>query len=270
MKPAPVAAVLAAVWVLATAAPGTAQTGGDDGQALFEQNCVTCHQAGGTGVPGAFPPLAGNPDVTDAERIRTVLRNGLTGPLEVFGQTYNGQMPSFPQLTDAEVEALVTYVQSLGAQAPTTAPPTTTGPGPTADAATGRRLFSGTNRLENGGPACMSCHTAGDLNHLGGSGLGPDLTTVFTRLGGRAGLTAWLTNPASPTMQPIFTTRALTATEIADLTAFLEQASTEEAGGGLDGLWIMALGGVVALFAFMALVMRRPRLNYVQRLRSNP
>jgi mono/diheme cytochrome c family protein len=31
---------------------------------LYVQNCAGCHQAKGTGVPGTFPPLAGNPVVT--------------------------------------------------------------------------------------------------------------------------------------------------------------------------------------------------------------
>ena len=36
-----------------------------DGQALYTATCAACHQAEGTGLPGAFPPLAGSPVVND-------------------------------------------------------------------------------------------------------------------------------------------------------------------------------------------------------------
>jgi mono/diheme cytochrome c family protein len=34
------------------------------GQKIYAANCSACHGANGAGVPGAFPPLAGNPMVT--------------------------------------------------------------------------------------------------------------------------------------------------------------------------------------------------------------
>lgn len=34
-----------------------------DGQALYTQNCASCHQASGEGLKGAFPPLKGSPVV---------------------------------------------------------------------------------------------------------------------------------------------------------------------------------------------------------------
>ncbi len=46
-----------------TATPPAAATSGStapvDGAAVY-QNCAACHQAQGTGIPGAFPPLAGH------------------------------------------------------------------------------------------------------------------------------------------------------------------------------------------------------------------
>ncbi len=60
------------------------------------QTCVACHQANGQGVPGAFPPLAGTEWVTGSEeRLIRILLHGLTGPIEVNGNTYNGVMPAF-------------------------------------------------------------------------------------------------------------------------------------------------------------------------------
>jgi mono/diheme cytochrome c family protein len=84
----------------------------EKGKAIYEANCAACHGANGQGVPGAFPPLAGNPHLADANHILNVLKNGLQGPLTVNGQTYNGQMPAFPQLSDADHKAVATYIRN--------------------------------------------------------------------------------------------------------------------------------------------------------------
>lgn len=46
--------------------PGVAQTStsAPDGAQLYIQHCQSCHQPGGEGLPGAFPPLKGSPVVT--------------------------------------------------------------------------------------------------------------------------------------------------------------------------------------------------------------
>lgn len=60
------------------------------------QTCVACHQATGQGVPGVYPPLAGSEWVTGSEeRLIRVLLHGLTGPIQVKGNTYNQLMPAF-------------------------------------------------------------------------------------------------------------------------------------------------------------------------------
>lgn len=38
----------------------------------------------------------------------------------------------------------------------------------------GQRLFTGEQPFENGGPACIACHTAAGLGPLGGGTMGPD------------------------------------------------------------------------------------------------
>jgi cytochrome c oxidase cbb3-type subunit 2 len=42
-----------------------AEEAGLDGAALYATNCQSCHQAGGEGLKGAFPPLKGSPIVLD-------------------------------------------------------------------------------------------------------------------------------------------------------------------------------------------------------------
>lgn len=95
----------------ATAAP--AQPKAENGRALFETNCATCHQANGEGSAGYFPPLAGNHDLF-LERLYPVyvVLNGLSGEITVGGETFSGQMPSFAQLPDAEIAAITNYVRA--------------------------------------------------------------------------------------------------------------------------------------------------------------
>jgi mono/diheme cytochrome c family protein len=87
---------------------------GPDGSAIFNSKCATCHQPNGTGLPGAFPPLAKNPVVTgDPKKVIKIVLNGLTGTVSVAGKTYNGSMPAWKgQLSNAEIAAVLTYVRS--------------------------------------------------------------------------------------------------------------------------------------------------------------
>ncbi len=84
------------------------------GKALFASHCAVCHQATGMGIPGAFPPLKGNPAVDDADptlHIDTVL-HGAHGKV-IAGKKYNGAMPPFGgQLNDAEVANIINYERS--------------------------------------------------------------------------------------------------------------------------------------------------------------
>lgn len=85
------------------------------GEGVFNLSCATCHQPTGTGVPGAFPPLAGHaPELALAEGGRDYLINvvlyGLQGEIQVDGQTYNGVMAPWGQLSDDEIASTLNYV----------------------------------------------------------------------------------------------------------------------------------------------------------------
>jgi mono/diheme cytochrome c family protein len=116
-KPAPKTAKPAAK--PATKAASTTPTShgvaqGPDGKVVFSTTCAACHQATGEGVEGTYPPLAGSEIVNgdEAKLVRIVL-NGLTGPVEVAGETYSGMMPPWGGvLKDPEIAAVLTYVRS--------------------------------------------------------------------------------------------------------------------------------------------------------------
>jgi cytochrome c oxidase cbb3-type subunit 2 len=84
------------------------------GQALFTANCAACHQASGEGMPGAFPPLKGNPAVNDADATRhiRVVLHGLQGA-NVAGIVYSSPMPPFAEtLGDADIASIINYERS--------------------------------------------------------------------------------------------------------------------------------------------------------------
>ena len=95
-------------------APGAAAAGGAvDGAAIFAAQCAACHQATGKGLPGVFPPLDGSEWVHGEPRIlANILLHGVTGEIEVEGQTYQGAMPAFAQLSDAELAGVASYIRS--------------------------------------------------------------------------------------------------------------------------------------------------------------
>jgi mono/diheme cytochrome c family protein len=94
-----------------TGAPGLVQLGL---QVYNKPTCVACHQANGKGVPGQFPPLIRTDWVLEPEpgRIIRAVLDGLSGPIQVEGQSYNGAMvPWRGGLTDEEIAAVLTYVR---------------------------------------------------------------------------------------------------------------------------------------------------------------
>ncbi len=247
----------------------------DVGEAGFVANCASCHQADGSGIAGTFPPLAGNPAAADAAYVAEVIANGKTGPIEVDGVAYDSVMPPVPALEGAELDAVVAHVVSLAGASgsgETDQPSTETtmaAPPTVGDPDRGRELFLGSDGLDNGAAACAACHTAGAEGNLGGSSLGPDLTTAFDRLGGEAGLTGWLANPPSATMTPIFADRPMTEPEIADLVAYLAiTPSADVDDGPVDGLVVAGLALLIVLFGGMAIAWRGMRQTYAERLRS--
>jgi cytochrome c oxidase subunit 2 len=73
------------------------------GEKVYASNCAACHQANGKGA-GPIKPLDGSPKVLDADKnlqIMTVLN----------GQN-NGAMPSWKQLSDTDIAAVISYTKN--------------------------------------------------------------------------------------------------------------------------------------------------------------
>lgn len=83
-----------------------------DGAEIFNNQCIACHQTSGKGVAGEFPPLAGNRDLFRSREFPIlVLLYGLQGEIEVEGARFNGIMPPFAHLSDAQIAAVINHVR---------------------------------------------------------------------------------------------------------------------------------------------------------------
>ena len=84
-----------------------------DGEKLFAAQCAACHQPTGQGVSGTFPPLAGSEWVQgDPALTIAIVHDGLTGPITVDGEAYQGSMPAFAgQLSPDELAAVLSHVR---------------------------------------------------------------------------------------------------------------------------------------------------------------
>ena len=89
-----------------------------DGAQVFDTSCAFCHQAGGVGVPGQFPRLAGRIGVIASTPdgkafLPKVLLNGMSGRITADGEEILGIMPGFDSMSDDDMAALLTYLTGL-------------------------------------------------------------------------------------------------------------------------------------------------------------
>ncbi len=199
---------------------------------FFQQNCASCHTIGGGRLTG--------PDLKDVtkQKDRAWIEHFIQNPKAVIdgGDPYALQlqqdargvvMPTMRGLTPQMAKDLLDMIEAESklpklrfagvsiSDRPFTA----------ADVAIGTGIFMGTRRLSQGGPPCISCHTLGTIGGLGGGRLGPDLTRVYERLGGRKAVGSWVSAPATPTMQAVFRQHPLQSEEILPLLSVFEDAA---------------------------------------------
>jgi mono/diheme cytochrome c family protein len=85
------------------------------GRVIYQKLCVACHQQDGAGKDGVAPPLDGSEWVQAAsgERLVRIVLNGLNGPIQVHGKTWNLVMPPWREnLSDEEIAIVLDYVRS--------------------------------------------------------------------------------------------------------------------------------------------------------------
>jgi mono/diheme cytochrome c family protein len=247
--------LLQTVWLVQAAPNGQSA---EEGRIVFEQYCASCHTMGGGDLAG--PDLQGVAEKRDPAWLRRWLQEpdvmlAENDPIatDLLHQYNNIPMPN-QNLSATEIDALLAY---LGAAA--SAPVSPDQPARemlVGNPGSGRDLFTGADRMSNGGMACIACHDSGALGVPGGGLLGPDLTNAVTRYGGESGMIAVLGNVPFPSMVPVYQNRPLTPQEQADLAAFMQQSvakDTPNRGLRHFSLYILAFGmmDVFLLLLFM-------------------
>lgn len=227
---------------------------------IFRTYCAACHTIGQGGTTG--PDLKG----VGTRRSADWLKRWISNPDLVLAEKdpatvalvhqYKMRMPN-QHLTDTEVAALVTYLES----SPAAPGPAGAGPVALGDAAAGKALFTGAVRSKNGGASCIACHGVAGIGVLGGGTVGPDLTGAYTKLG--AALIAWPTN--MPVMRPIYVAAPLTDKEQADLLAFLKSEAAAQPTHP-PATWLVGwVGGEALLLLLGAHLTWRRRLRDVRK-----
>jgi hypothetical protein len=195
-------------------------------------------------------------------------------------------MPDQPTFTDQDIEAILAYIAS---ESPQYLPESDAGItvtddqpaepviiGKPIDEATdedilnGRLLFSGEMRLENRGPACLSCHNVLHDQLIGGGLLAKDLTEAFTRLN-ENGIKAMVSNPPFPAMRKAYGNNPINSEEAFLLTAFLKYADQEQYyqhQRDYQAMFLYAgiIGVIVLLIAFTAIWSNRKNASVNQKI----
>ncbi len=226
-----------------------------DAATFFEDNCAACHTIGEGAQTG--PDLKGVTTRRDREwLIRFMLDpEAFASDPEVarmVKEADGATMSATPGLTRELAGAILAFIAQASGAPPGRAAAPPEPPVTAADVARGRDLFVGASPLAAAGPACIACHQAGTVVAPGGR-LGPDLTRVHERLGGRRGLMAWLGGTPTPMMRAVYRPAPLTSEEARALTAFLAQSGVGAAPGP-SRLPTFVLGGFGGAAAVLALV----------------
>lgn len=101
-KVAPIGLCAIALAIVALRAPNTQEVSTANGARIYDEACAVCHQAGGEGMVGVYPRLAGSAFVSgDPSAVISTLLEG------------RGAMPSFASdLTDSEIADVISFIRS--------------------------------------------------------------------------------------------------------------------------------------------------------------
>lgn len=241
-----------------------------EGQALFGGKCYSCHNVGSGDKTG--PDLKG----VTTRRTKEWLHEFVNSPAsmnakgdpaakELFSKFTATVMPD-QGLTPQQIDSILMMIEDLtnknqvfvpaGARlSRAILPPDVDG---------GWRFFMGRARLQNGGTACISCHSIKGVGLFGGGTLGPDLTGVSLKYRDPE-LISILQNPNFPTMSTVFGKHALTDEEIVQLFALFQNAkqvnpmpATQAGVTTLDPkFFVIGVGALLLMLALLNLAWRK-------------
>lgn len=221
----------------------------EDGATIFAEKCAGCHTVGKGQLVG--PDL-----ITCKEQDVHRVKDSVTRMQSQAGP-----------LTVAEIEALVQFIKAGGGddekpvdpkpdskteEPELSVPNTISAPGTTStkgDGAAGKRIFMGAQSLTNGGMACAACHA---IEGVGSKGLGPDLSSIATKMNEQALIMACEKTPYK-VMKNAYKNNPVTHEEAIDLVAFLITQKGPSASS--SALNVEVTGAVAAVVLVVAIAL---------------
>ncbi len=83
------------------------------GKAVYQKECLSCHQADGGGVPHLNPPLYESTNVVgDKKKIIAVVLRGMTDRVPIDGEYYSNNMAPHPELTNVQIADVLTFIRA--------------------------------------------------------------------------------------------------------------------------------------------------------------
>ena len=249
-QPGPVRAQLPADTASGVITDQTAQTQQappSEAAVLFEKKCYSCHTVGQGDKKG--PDLKGVNERRSKEWIleylpsaTAMVKRGDPTAMELF-KKYAPEVMTDQDLSASQISSILDFISAL---TQTNKPFVPSGarlsrePVPE-DIPLGEKLFWGQTKFQNGGAACVGCHSIAGSGILGGGTLGPDLTQVNARFT-LPELINILQNPNFPLMSKVFAGRDITDEEIVRLVALFQDKKTAQPLAAKIAMYFLYLG----------------------------
>ena len=242
---------------------------GQDGEAIFKQNCAACHKLGqrfiGPDLIGVNQKRSEDWLVSFIKSSQTMIKSGDADAVAIYEEFNQVMMTDLAHLSDDDIKTILSYIEQQSSSMNSTEEPIEiVEVVPTIysaeDIQKGQNLFSGKTRFSNGGASCISCHNVTNDELISGGLMAKDLTNAYARMG-EAGVASIISSPPFPVMVTAYKKNPLDSIETSQLTAFLKHAdevSDEQEVRSGASLFILGGGsGIIIFFLLIELIWKK-------------
>jgi len=242
---------------------------GQDGEAIFKQNCAACHKLGkrfiGPDLIGVNQKRSEDWLLSFIKSSQTMIKSGDADAVAIYEEFNQVMMTDLAHLSDDDIKTILSYIEQQSSSMNSTEEPVEiVEVVPTIysaeDIQKGQNLFSGKTRFSNGGASCISCHNVTNDELISGGLMAKDLTNAYARMG-EAGVGSIISSPPFPVMATAYEKTPLDSIETSQLTAFLKHADEvsdeQEIRSGASLFILGGGGGIIILFLLIELIWKK-------------